>query len=300
MFYGCEKITKLPKMNLANAKTGTGYSLIAKPEGIFSACTSLEDASGVTGLGGSDECSPTLLHSLFMGDAKLKKLPVVIDCSHTDDFGNLLNGCELITDARCFDGIGENSSTYNTTVCTMKSAFEGCKSLRYIPKLNLSNYHITSRLFYNCEELEEITLSGCMRHFVNSTNAAYNNMKDMFYGCVRLKKLKICGIDSNNQYIQPPSLTGCNDLRELIFTSNYINEKVVMGLVTTIPAYANRTVDGEVKPHDVVVRFTAAAYETLRGFGQFNAFNELLNNEDNHIMLDANYNFEGDEFNENN
>lgn len=100
------------------------------------------------------------------------------------DASDMFNGCASLETA------DDESLAAAEGITNTKGMFQGCKSLKKIPKFTCTESLDTSSMFYGCESITDIPIT-------LSTHEA-NTMENMFYGCKNLPEKLDWILDANS------------------------------------------------------------------------------------------------------
>lgn len=172
MFYECEKLTTIPKLNIDTSKcTSIWY--------MFLGCTSLTSLD----VSNFDTSSCSLIYHTFYNCKSLKSLNASgFDFRKASNAQYMFAYCESLTTLN----VSNWKNTSNIT--NMNGIFQNCSSLTTIDisSWDTSNVIYMSAIFQNCTSLTTINGVIDMKSSVDKRNHS-----DMFKNCSKLKGVKI-------------------------------------------------------------------------------------------------------------
>lgn len=242
LFKGCEKLTTIPEINLAN---------VTSIREMFKGCSALTQVPTFTN--GTGKIS--IMDGLFDNCVLLSEIPL-LDTSNVTSAIGMFNGCIALTTVPLFnfgqlskmDQMFANCTAlvsipkFNTTnVTSMTSLFSGCKKFTTLPLLNVTNVTSMAAMFRDCIELVEIpalvtsSLTNCSEMFRGCTSlltipetidmSKVTNAYAMFYGCSNLRTLPLLDFNSIRSSSSNVALfvLDCNNLESCSFNNNRLS-----------------------------------------------------------------------------
>lgn len=210
MFYGCSSLTTLDvsNFNTSQVKLFCGNNAFSN-DGIFQNCASLESLD----LSNWDTSASVSFTKMFSGCTNLTNLDISnFNTSNVMYMSYMFHDCSKLTslDLSHFDTTKTNSFEF---------MFQGCKNLE---SLNISNFKLKNNircLFFNCNLLKELNLSG-----VTATNIT--NMVNTFADCKSLKSLDLNDWDVQNLTTTHQTFSGCTALETLNISNWKTSDKL--------------------------------------------------------------------------
>ena len=183
LFYNCSNLNNL---DLSSFKT----NLLTNMQNMFTLCINLSEIN----LNNFNTHNVTNMNSLFRECHSLKKIDL--------------------------------SSFVFSKVISLNSIFESCLNLSFIKlgnNLNTSNITNMQKMFYDCQNLENIDN---IIKFFNTKNV--KNMSYMFYGCQKLKKinLRFDNFITSNVIDMSKMFFRCKNLYKIDLNENFITKNV--------------------------------------------------------------------------
>ena len=175
----------------------------------------------------------TNMQSMFLLCLKLKEINLSnLNTKNVTNMDNLFKECHSLK-------ILDLSSLDFTKVISLKGIFDSCLNLTSIKlntKLNTPNLINMEKMFYDCQNLENIN------EIFNLFNISkVTNMSHTFYGCFSLKKLNLCfdNLDTSNVVDMSKMFFKCKnlfqiDLNEKFNTKNVRNMNQMFAYCTNL------------------------------------------------------------------
>ena len=210
MFYNCASIKTLDVSNFNTSQVKLFCNNNAfSDDGIFQNCASLESLD----LSNWDTSASVSFTKMFSGCTNLTNLDISnFNTSNVMYMSYMFRDCNKLTslDLSHFDTTKTNNFDF---------MFQGCKNLEC---LNISNFKLKNNircLFFNCNLLKELNLSG-----VTATNIT--NMANTFADCKSLKSLDLNDWDVQNLTTTHQTFSGCTALETLNISNWKTSDKL--------------------------------------------------------------------------